>query len=188
MSNERTLPESQGAGGSRPGRGEAQLRAAGRQMQGRQLKAQWQRRPRGPGRGAPPRAGLCAGAGARASITALPGLGRGAGKAARTAEQRPSATKGAPLRTGSLRGWVPEGDRQGRRRRRPRKAERGGAFGAVRFRSFQRSFVNLSVFIWASGPLPQAPNEGGRRCRLDRSSQLVSGENFKHHVWATSRI
>lgn len=162
MSNERTRPESQGAGGRRPGRGEAQLRAAGRQMQGRQLKAQGQRRPRGPGRGAPPRAGLWAGAGARASITALPGLGRGAGKAAPTAEQRPSVTKGAPLRTGRLRGRVPEGDREGRHRRRPRKAERGGAFRAVRFRSFQRSFVNPSVFIGAPGSPPQAPNEVGK--------------------------
>lgn len=43
MSNERTLPESQGAGGGGSGHEEAQLQARGRQIKGDQLKVQGHR-------------------------------------------------------------------------------------------------------------------------------------------------
>lgn len=73
MSNERTLPESQGAGGSRPGHGEAQLRAAGRADEGRAVKGAVTAEAARALPGEPPRAGLSAGAGSGCINHNVPG-------------------------------------------------------------------------------------------------------------------
>lgn len=106
MSNERTQPESQGAGGGRPGHREAQLWAAGRANEEKAVKGAVTAATARALPGEPPQAGLAAGAGSACINHNAPRANGQRRESSRDPRTKAEHDEGRPSANGDFAGLV----------------------------------------------------------------------------------